>query len=1168
MYLEENPSLFKSSRRSFLKGLTAVSATAALYGCGSSADTEYVTVPSDSGGGDSESEVELTYAYGSSTHNCGGRCVSKAYSSNGRVVRIMNYEEDVTGAGEYINPNSRNVPQTRPCSRCRSYRYRLNHPGRLCYPLKQTKKRGDLTGFERITWEQALYEIVTKHKVVTDTYGLDGIYVLYDSAANAGVQGRDACEVAYRFMGYVDGVGEAGGHWKDQFGTYSTHQNSYIGTGYTGVNSQTSANDVANNSNTLVMFGYNSCTTANNNANSMVQVAKDMKKRGGKVYWIGPEFSDTGIVMADEWFASKPFTDPALIAGMVYHMLDNTFDLATGAIKSNPWLDIDWLDTMVYGFFDSPAYNLTEATGVIAAQSGPAAAGTRNVDSVPAGRSYCSWVLGNNNAAQVYSPTGTNYTARQFNGIDGSFKRWAACSYTATKGAATEYKTKKDFSVPKTPAWASAITGVPEDAIKELAQRFIFNAPVTCGWSGGMQKQADGCINLLAIQALQVITKNVAEYGASYVTYSGFGPSLQDVPGALTAMTNASISKNAPSSPQRPTMSCTAWHTAIKSAFAEEMYGNGYRAQFIPNWPTDSSGNRVFSKGVAYWDDGGTKAAVIKWKRTRKNDKNGVNRMMVDTYQDENGNEFYDWEGRTGVSGTATAHQGTPVYAGIRLLYNSSSNIIINQHENSNDSMEMMQYLNLNQYDDPDTFCLVTFDNFMSPTTRWSDYVLPTTTAYEHSNVLAASATMPFFIPRVQTPPGESKAAWELCKEFLTVYERVQTNAKTHASNVGVAASYAGGSINNTIEGLARKNYFDNCYSNGNSPFFGKTWEEYLKNPVLVKKPDETSVVSPTGYATKQAYNKLSTAQKLNPFIKTGTTVTTNAVDKGGYNGGTTNAENYGDLFVAPANCPKPSLRYHVFSGVLTWQYEHLFDKWHGFLPEAQRGQQHKDFEGDRLVYEIPLYYAYQDYFMEAYGNSMAKVEQLPLLLTTTHDKYRSHSSMAENPLLRELTCRVPGKDENGKPIQGNDFGDYAMGPTQNYDKTGTFPYLSRAIEADGSVKPENKDIASYAVIWMNDVDGANMGISDGDLVQAENPVGAVRCVARLSKRCVRGYAGLHQGLWYDPRAIANGGGGIYNHPVIDVGGNVNTLMASQPSRIDHGNGQQSGMVRIFKVEQ
>jgi anaerobic selenocysteine-containing dehydrogenase len=1152
------------SRRAFNAG--ALAAAAALVGCGGGGESDTIVVGNTIGGETVEPEAAVRSIYGTGTHNCGGRCVVRADVANGRIIRILTDDSEFSGDGTLLDDDSRNLPQTRPCSRCRAYKYRVHHPGRLRYPLKQTKKRGDLSGFKRISWDEALNAVALKHKNVYEKYGLDGIYVLYDSAANNGVQGRDALEQAYRYMGYkaaadagTDNNGYGGALWKDQFGTYSTHQNTYIGVGFTGMNDEVRANDIAKNSKAVVMWGDNRMTTNNNVAFSYAKTAEELKAKEVKTYYVGPHFSDSGIVLADEWLVSKPFTDPALIAGMLYHMLDNTFDLATGSLKADPWLDIDWLDTMVYGFFDSPEYDLNETTGDITVPAPSTTAGHRKVPAVSAGRSYASWILGNKANAPDYSATITNYTAGRFTGT----KRWNLCSYPAAKN--TKYKTKQNFQTPKTPAWAAAVTGIPEDRIKWLAEIFAKGGPVASFWSGGFQKQAEGVINEFAVQALHIITKNVSKKGTTFAW--GMSPSVTSPVGALANMTNANISINTPTVPQRPTASCTAWHTIIKAAFMDELRAPAtdkkgqYTARYIPNWPKKPDGSLDFSKGVAYWDDGGTKAAAVQWKRIWKD-----GRAMVDTYADDK-NTYYDWVGRTGKDGTSNAHEGDPVYAGIRLMYNSASNIVINQHENSNDSKEMLECLNPDD-GGPDTFCLVTFDNFMSPTARWSDYVLPTSTAWEHPNFATPAHSGGYFVTQAVNPPGESKQAWSLAIEFLRAYENVQDTAKIHSS-IGVAASYAGGSVTNSIEGLAKRKYYDASgpYNNTASPFYRKTWDEYIKNPVLKSKADDLAVVNPAWAATRSNYDALSSEDKLNPFIKknTGYFVATNEYNQGGYNGGITAAANIPDLFANPTDAPKASLRYQVYSPIFTWQYENLFNKWHGFLPTDQRGQSHKDFEGNRIVLEIPLYYAYEDYFMEAYGNDPARVADLPFLMTTTHDKYRAHSSQAENPILRELCHRVPGRDSKGKPKQGNDAGYYAMGAPQDFaaNKTGNIPELSSAINSDGSVSGEFKEIASYSEIWINETDGRDiLHIQDGDLVLVENPIGAVYCVARLSKRCSRSYVDLHQGCWYDPRPLPNS----YGHEFVDVGGNCNTLMASQPSRVDHGNGQQSAMVKITKV--
>ena len=152
---------------------------------------------------------------------------------------------------------------------------------------------------------------------------------------------------------------------------------------------------------------------------------------------------------------------------------------------------------------------------------------------------------------------------------------------------------------------------------------------------------------------------------------------------------------------------------------------------------------------------------------------------------------------------------------------------------------------------------------------------------------------------------------------------------------------------------------------------------------------------------------------------------------------------------------------------------------WHGYRPAEQRSQQHKDHEGDDIVLPLPVYYAYEDYFMEAYGcyDSINSADEMnskyPYLLTTTHDRFRSHSSMAENPLLREHSHRVPGVRQNAKnpnaPYtrkedtfkQANDYDYYATGPSAafNINETGEYPKLSKTINDDEKVNSENRDI-------------------------------------------------------------------------------------------------------------
>ncbi len=1133
----------KLTRRSFLQGLATTGATATLAGC-SSDDGGALMMGGTSGSGvepdyNGNSE-EFQKIYGMAGHNCAGRCLSVANVKNGKIVRILTDESKSTSDGTYLDRESRNFPQTRNCPKCRSYRYRIYHPGRLLYPLKQTKKRGDLTGFKRISWEQALAEIAQKHKNVLDKYGSDGIYSLYaNGSSSSPLQGGTWGPLgggtvdhhrgsALRYMGGIKSI---------YFGTYSLHQHVYCGTGYTGMEYGLNNNDVAKFANKLMLWGNNTLSTLNYSSYGYIKGVEDLKKirPDAKVHYVGPYFSDSGVVLADEWHVSKPFTDPALIAGMLYHMLDNTFDLTNGTLKPNPWLDVDYLDTLVYGFFDSPTYSLTEADGTIATAEATVSAGKRNVPAVESGQSYASWILGNNGNAPAYSATATNYTAKKYEEVSGGFKRWAPCSFANPNGANSAYKTKKDFLVPKTPKWASDITGIPEESIKELAKMFATEGPVMSVWAAAVQKQSEGVVNLIAIQALHVITKNVGKYGAGY-TWDVANSTTQDPKAILPTWGNINIPRTWDLGNgviplhQRADASCTAWHTALKMAFAQELKDNGYQpTKYIPNFkPTDQD-----PKNNIYWDDAGTKT-FVQWKRD-------LSTGNILTYKDKDGNDFYDWVGRTGTAGTDNAHQGTPVYSGIRLMYNTGGNIFMNQHENTNDSRQMIEALKLNN-GDADTFCLVSFDNFMTATPRWSDYVLPGTTYWEQQDVISPYAGSAVYTTIASTPQGETKATYDFANELLKAYEIVDPTVK------GAATDFTGGVKDKPIEAFIREAHVA-ASKDDTSPYYNTTWDEFLQI-YLPSKPNNDAITEPARKAVIDAYDNLSAATKANdPFIKTGNLIDTNEVSSGGY----------GNEFFNADNAPKSSLKFHVSSPVLKWQYENRFSKFHGYLPAEQRGQQHKDSEGNDIVLSIPLYYAYEDYFMEAYGGA-ERLNELKYLLTTTHDKYRVHSSLAENPLLRELTHRVPGQDSKGKFKKANDYNHFATVPNAfAVQATGTFSAPNSTINADGTVDQANKEIASYSEIYMNKSDAESNGIKDGDLLEVSNPIGTVRVVARLTERCAKGYVDLHQGNWYDPREIGD--------KTVDVGGCANTLMASQPSRIDHGNAQQSAMVKITKVE-
>ncbi len=148
------------SRRGLLKGIGAVAAAASAAGCSSGGgDEDDIFISGD----DLVFDREAKTYWSTGAYNCGGRCVHKIYAKNGRILKLTSAgDTPLAGCRAGDEETGENGPiQRRSCVRGYSYIQRLYQPDRLKYPLKQTKSKGDLTGFVRITWKEA-FELAAK----------------------------------------------------------------------------------------------------------------------------------------------------------------------------------------------------------------------------------------------------------------------------------------------------------------------------------------------------------------------------------------------------------------------------------------------------------------------------------------------------------------------------------------------------------------------------------------------------------------------------------------------------------------------------------------------------------------------------------------------------------------------------------------------------------------------------------------------------------------------------------------------------------------------------------------------------------------------------------------------------------------------------------------------
>ena len=1259
------------SRRSFMKGLAAIGALGAVAGCSNSDDNSVIQT-----GGGSSGEGNLSGSdfanpkiyYAGCVHNCGTgvRCVSKIHVVNGRIVRVTSDDSDTAYDGSYRNREQYNDSRALTCPKGRSYKYRVHHPGRLQYVLKQTKARGDVTGFVRISPEQAMKEIAQKYRSIYTKYGAGAIYNTYGTAASYG--GTFSNPSAARSA--LTSVGST----RSAFSDYSYHQYNYanpltghpdIGGPYSksnniGANFHAMAGGAIKN---LVSWGSNVLSTNNSVSYGYIRAVEYLKNNGGKAYFIGPEFTDTGVTCHSEWVKLRNYTDAALIMAMLYHMLTNTFDLTTGTLKSSPMLDIDYLDECVYGFFASPEYwimyndnvynsdisiaseyivspqdnkvymsqedintpvgewdNGTQCWVKVVDTSNPRnieedgytedpdpnhkvndvvkekpqdafitygyysermqytngkgeyayfKPGAIKINAVPAGESLADYILGSEAAKLqniTYANTGSTYTAKQF----GNNKRFGSgCKYpigTNTSGT-SEYQYKNDFNIPKTPEWASKITGVPVDKIIELAELYANpDNNVLTEWCGGFQKQENGVMNVFALSALLVVCKTFGKWGGGmYGPWAStiINPNGQDISGtagdteflSLRDVTNGSAGISSTSQPTA-SVSCTQWFNGIKLAFKDQLQAGGYTGEYIPDW--DFSGGDRYSN-----DDAGVKAGIV-WKRYTADDPNGTYKKGdIMTYQD-NGIEYYDFEGRD----TSGSGNHNPLFAGTRMIISAAGGIPLNQHSNTNDTAAMYKALPISgDSTNADTFCLVTFDIYMSPTARFADYVIPCTVALEAADKMSIGGET-IYRPAVVEPKGDAKSGWEWAylaykaQAELGDFDGATINANAHLDYVkSTDGNYR------DIQSIADV-VLDNAINDPSSRFYGMTKDElYARQYVPRANTEETKTSDPyktdtSGQIRKNLEAYLNSAEKeTTPFIWTRQNGVTNSFGAEVYSsvraskstvaGGLTGRTDGNDR-------PNFSGKMHVYNEAAVWDYEHRLSKYHGWLLAEKRGQSNEDREGDMIVYPIPMYIAFEDCFKEAYdGFSNGKNASFfqgtgrnkALTMSTTHDRFRVHSTHAENPLMRELNHRVVG----GGWASGNDWNEYAVMPqteiAENANVSVT-PMLSSAIYN------KSRETASWHEIWISTEDAAERGISDGDLCLVENPIGKVRVIARVSNRIMKGHLNLHQGSWYDPNP-ADG---------VDDGGCANTLISSHPSRYDRGNAQQFAYVKISKT--
>ncbi|MHB8074092.1 molybdopterin-dependent oxidoreductase [Desulfosporosinus fructosivorans] len=303
------------SRRSFLRMTATFTAGAAaavtLPGCG------LVKVNAEQAA--MLANKEGMWVTSACWHNCGGRCLNKAFVVDGIVTKMKTDDTHL---------DSPDNPQQRSCARGRSHRQHVQGVDRLKYPMKRKNwepggGKKELRGKDewvRISWDEALGIVSSEIKRIKEKY--DNTAFFYPSG------GTEIPRVLSLYGGFTARWGLVSwGAWADVYPKITGIAN----------NGASSGNDRfrLRDSKLIILWGAN---PASSSLGTPTFNFLQAKKEGVKFIVIDPLYTESARVLADEWIPIRPATDTTLILAMAHYIITN--DL----------LDKSFLDTYCLGY--------------------------------------------------------------------------------------------------------------------------------------------------------------------------------------------------------------------------------------------------------------------------------------------------------------------------------------------------------------------------------------------------------------------------------------------------------------------------------------------------------------------------------------------------------------------------------------------------------------------------------------------------------------------------------------------------------------------------------------------------------------------------------------------------------------------------------------------------
>ncbi|MBT5300141.1 MAG: molybdopterin oxidoreductase family protein [Rhodospirillaceae bacterium] len=193
------------------------------------------------------------------------------------------------------------------CAKVSNYRERVHHPDRLGHPLKRVGAKGE-GKFARISWDEALDEVVHNFKRVTEKYGSQTVWP-YDFAGTMGLLQRSSIYRLRHAMNYSN---------QDSTICVPLARNGWrVGCGDVW---GTDPREIPE-SDLIVVWGGNPVSTQ---VNVMTHIAKARKQRGAKLVVVDAYRTPTAEA-ADVFIAVRPGTDGALACAVMHVLFKEGF---------------------------------------------------------------------------------------------------------------------------------------------------------------------------------------------------------------------------------------------------------------------------------------------------------------------------------------------------------------------------------------------------------------------------------------------------------------------------------------------------------------------------------------------------------------------------------------------------------------------------------------------------------------------------------------------------------------------------------------------------------------------------------------------------------------------------------------------------------------------------